>query len=140
MRRNALQSLLAVQASETSLVISVEKQGTYPETVPKRKMSAITVAKRVTSRETVPKPTAKEASRNQRLPVTSVARKATFSGIVQQEIVEDATAVANLATLPETAQKTHQTPSAIGVTKEATLPVTAQVPIKPATTVERPGT
>ena len=103
-------------------------------------MSAITVAKRVTSRETVPKPTAKEASRNQRLPVTSVARKATFSGIVQQEIVEDATAVANLATLPETAQKTHQTPSAIGVTKEATLPVTAQVPIKPATTVERPGT
>ena len=99
----------------------MERKGISPEIVQK-----LTAAKVVIIR--------------QRLPVTSVERKATFNVIVHPQ--GGATAATSLVTLPEIApsqQMIQLTPSVTDVTKQVTLPVTVQVLIKPAIPVERLG-
>lgn len=107
-------------------------------------MSAITVGRRVTFPETVLKRTAKGATTGPTPRATSVVRQATFNATALQ-IVENATAVVNLVTLPEIAQSPSQLTVVLGIlsatdaAKKAILPVIAPVKNKPAIAVVRLG-
>lgn len=129
---------------ETSLVMGVEKRGTYQGTALKKKTSATTVARRVTCREIAQRATV-EAVVDLKSLATSAARKATSNGTVQKMaqgiLLEDAIAVTNQVTLPETAKMTALwIPYATAVTKGVTLPASVQALIRRVTTVERLAT
>lgn len=109
-------------------------------------MSAIHVGKRGISIGIVQKlTTAKEVSTSQRPDVTIVARKAICNETVtEKQKVRSATAVANLATLPETVTRNQLimivlTRSATDVTKEVISPATALINRRPVMAVEEQG-
>ena len=102
------------------------------------------MARRVTCREIAQRATV-EAVVDLKSLATSAARKATSNGTVQKMaqgiLLEDAIAVTNQATLPETAKMTAlRIPYATAVTKGVTLPASVQALIRRVTTVERLAT